>query len=320
MTEPQSPLQELLRQRDAIVLDGGTGSELFRRGLRTTLPLWSAHALLDEAGLRLLAAIHADYARAGAEVLTANTFRTTRRALDGAGKLSEWRTVNRLAIEAARVAADSVPRACVVAGSIAPLEDCYRPALAPSREVCLSEHARQVQLLLELGADLLLIETMNCAREAEAAVVVARDCGAAFLVSLCPKMPFHLLSGEPLDEVVPRLIEVAGPRLRGVLLNCASPEVLSSIYPRFARLTGGMPHGLYAHLGEPDAEVGWKLPAGQDPQAYAQWMTERRKERARFVGGCCGTTPDHIAALAARVSRLGVPSAGFEATRPFQVS
>ncbi len=307
MTEPQSPLQELLRQRDAVVLDGGVGSELLRRGLRTSLPLWSAHALLDEAGLRLLAAIHAAYARAGAQILTTNTFRTTRRAIEGASKLSEWRTLNRLAVQAARAAADSVSHTCVVAGSIAPLEDCYQPDLAPSREVCLGEHARQMELLLELGVDLLLIETMNCAREAEAAVLAARDSGGDFLVSLCPRAPFHLLSGEPLDEVVPPLIEMAGPRLRGMLLNCASPEVLSSVYPRFARLVDDMPHGLYAHIGEPDEDVGWKFPEEQEPETYADWIAQRRKEKARFVGGCCGTTPEHIAAVVERISRPGGP-------------
>src|SRR5262245_30418452 len=109
-----------------MLLDGGTGTELLRRGYRTTLPLWSAGALLDRPDL--VAAIHADYAKAGAEIVTANTFRTNVRALRKAGLEARAPELNRLAVKLAR---DS--GAPFVAGSIAPLEDCYRPDLVPSR-------------------------------------------------------------------------------------------------------------------------------------------------------------------------------------------
>ncbi len=59
-----------------------------------------------------------------------------------------------------------------------------------------------------------------------------------------------------------------------------------------------LPHGLYAHLGEPDDVTGWKLPERHEPERYADWMSRRLAEGARLVGGCCGTGPDHIAALA----------------------
>ncbi len=296
--------EALLARHRPILLDGAVGTELSRRGLRTTLPLWSAHALLDDEGLAILTRIHEDYARAGAEILVTNTFRTTLRALRKGGRGDAWKDLNRRAVDAARAGAGAARgRICLVAGGIAPLEDCYRPDLVPPPEDCLSEHRRQVRLLVDLGVDLILIETMNSAREARAALEAARDCGVDLLLSLCPKAPEHLLSGEPLREVVPPLIGAGGPALRAVLLNCASPEVLEQVYPRFSRLANGRPHGLYAHLGEPDDRLGWKLPERHDPERYADWMSGRLEDGARLVGGCCGTAPDHIAALSRLLDR-----------------
>ncbi len=291
-------LNSLLSGPKPVLLDGAVGTELARRGVSTTLPLWSAHAVASDAGREILRAIHDDYARAGAQILVTNTFRTTLRTLERAGRAADWRAFNEHAVRSARAAAGRVLGTCLVAGGIAPLEDCYSPHLVPADSDCLAEHRRQVELLAELGVDLILIETMNTFREALAALVAARDVGLDVLLSLCPAAPAHLLSGEPLEQAVPRLVAEAGPRLRGILINCATPEVLGELFSRFARMAPEVPHGLYAHLGEPDEVSGWRLPVRHEPDRYAEWMVRRVEEGARLVGGCCGTTPDHIAALA----------------------
>jgi S-methylmethionine-dependent homocysteine/selenocysteine methylase len=302
-----SSLGSLLARSRPTLLDGAVGTELSRRGVRTTLPLWSAHALLDDEGLRTLTRIHEEYARSGAEILVTNTFRTTPRILRKAGLGDRWKELNQKAVGAARAAAGAAPgRPPLVAGGIAPLEDCYRPDLVPPQETCLSEHRRQVRCLVDLGVDLILIETMNSAREARSALEAARDCGIDVLLSLCPEAPDRLLSGESLREVVPQLLAAGGPAPRAVLLNCASPEVLDEVYPRFSRLVSDRPHGLYAHLGEPDDVVGWRLPERHDPQGYADWMARRLEDGTRLVGGCCGTTPEHIAALSRMLDRRHV--------------
>ncbi len=163
-------LDPLLGQRRPVLLDGAVGTELARRGVDTTLPLWSARALFDDPGLEALTKIHEDYARAGAEILVTNTFRTTRRSLGRAGKAGAWREANRRAVECARAGAKAAfddgaaaigdlrpeartaarhapagGRVCLVAGGIAPLEDCYRPDLVPQQDECLSEHRQQVE-------------------------------------------------------------------------------------------------------------------------------------------------------------------------------
>src|SRR5262245_32300435 len=102
-------------------LDGPVGTELAARGVATPAPLWSAWALVHAPDV--LAAIHRDYVAAGATVHTANTFRTKRRSAP-----ENWEALARKAVSVARAEAPVGQR---VAGSIAPLEDCYRPDLSP---------------------------------------------------------------------------------------------------------------------------------------------------------------------------------------------
>ena len=296
------PLARILARPRPVLLDGAVGTELARRGVPSGLPLWSAHAFLDSRWVCVLRGIHEDYARAGAEILVTNTFRTTRRALERADRGGDWRTFNEIAVACARDATARAGGPCLVAGGIAPLEDCYSPRLVPPDADCLAEHARQVELLARLGVDLILIETMNCAREARAALAAARASGLDVLLSLCPEAPGRLLSGEPLQDVVPGLVEAGGDTLRGILLNCADPDTLQLVFPRFLALAPELPHGLYAHLGERDPVSGWRMPARHEPERYADWAVRRIEEGARLVGGCCGTTPDHIAALGRRIA------------------
>jgi S-methylmethionine-dependent homocysteine/selenocysteine methylase len=300
-------LDLLLDRSRPVLLDGATGTELARRGVDTTLPLWSARALFDDRGLETLTRIHADYARAGAEILVTDTFRTSFRTLDLAGRSDTWREANRRAVACARAGASEAKegsRVPLVAGGIAPLEDCYRPDLVPPQADCLREHRQQTELLASLGVDLIFIETMNTLREAEAALLAARGTGLPILVSLCPRAPRSVLSGEPLAAAVPRLAAIGGDELRGILLNCATPEALDLLFPEFVRLDPVLPHGLYAHLGEPDDVSGWRLPERHEPDRYAVWMETKINQGARLIGGCCGTTPDHIAALAGLLDRL----------------
>lgn len=292
-----------MERAEPVLLDGATGTELLRRGVSTRLPLWSAHALVDEAGQRTLRAIHEDYARAGADIVVTNTFRTNIRALDRAGRKSDWSKLNRRAVQAARDGVALSGRSALVAGGVAPLEDCYSPHLVPEYDICYDEHRRQAELLTQLGVDLILIETMNCAREAKAALRAAAETGADVVISLCPKPPAQLLSGEELDRVVPELLDVGGENLNGILLNCATPETMETCYPNLVALAAGMPHGLYPHIGEPDETEGWKLPPEEEPGPFADRLLNWVDAGARFIGGCCGTTPQHIEALKSRIGK-----------------
>ena len=149
--------------RKPLLLDGATGTELDRRGVAIDLPLWSALALIEAPDE--VRAVHAAYLEAGADALTTATFRTQRRTLERGGRSGDDATLTRLAVDLARDAAAGAGRPVLVLGSDAPLEDCYRPALAPDAGVCRREHAEHQTHLLDAGVDALLIETMGSARE-----------------------------------------------------------------------------------------------------------------------------------------------------------
>jgi S-methylmethionine-dependent homocysteine/selenocysteine methylase len=282
-----------------ILLDGATGTELNRRGVNTDLPLWSARALIEAPGM--LRQIHSDYARAGAEMLTADTFRTHRRSLALGGQGARAAELTALAVSLAReAAAEAVPgRECFVAGSQAPLEDCYSPQLAPPQAECEREHAEMAQHLAAAGVDLILVETMNTIREAVAATRAARATGLPVLASFVCRSDGRLFSGETVTAAVQA---VAPLGVAGLLINC-TPS--TTIHEPFAELVtalkarpGGAPiRGLYANIGHTNDVDGWTSTADVTPLEYARLASGWLEDGANLVGGCCGTTPAHIAAL-----------------------
>ena len=282
-----------------LLLDGATGTELERRGAPTRLPLWSAHALLGEPAL--VARIHRDYVEAGAEIVTANTFRTQARTLAraGVGGSACARELCALAVSLARGAADAAPdgRAVWVAGSMPPLEDCYRPDLVPEAAALAREHAEHARHLAEAGADLLLVETMNTIREALAAARAARSTRLPLWVSFACDGAARLLSGETLADALAALHELA-PELVGV--NCLPPAAVAASL----RVLGesGRPFGVYANLGAPSDGDGWTRSDDCSPAAFAEHALGWRAAGARAVGGCCGTRPDHIRAMRAALA------------------
>ncbi len=273
------------------VLDGATGTELERRGVLCELPLWSAHALL--AAPERVRAIHSDYARAGADALTANTFRTQAHALARAGLASRAEELTALAVRLARDGAQEAGASdTLVVGSAPPLEDCYRPALVPDDATLAREHAAHARNLVRAGVDAVLIETMNCAREAEAALRATREAGSNALVSFVCGADARLLSGEPLDEAVERIAPL-GPLAVGV--NCAPWSTLAACLPVLR--ASQRPFFAYANLGAPLARGTHTHELA--PRAFAAKAALWSEAGAGWLGGCCGTTPAHIAAIAA---------------------
>lgn len=289
-------LRDRLRDGPPLVFDGATGTELERRGQRTGLPLWSTHALLEAP--EVVAAIHADYARAGADVLIANTFRTQRRTLaraaaDVPGLAERDMELTALAVELARRGARQAGRAVWVAGSAPPLEDCYHPERVPDADALAREHGRHAEALARAGVDLVAVETMNTVREAEAAAAAAREAGLDCVVGfVCWDGP-RLLSGEMLETACERVARHA-PLAVGV--NCLPPSNVDACLAVLARLDG--PFGVYPNLGEPEDERGFRRSEATSPERLAERAVDWVAAGARYVGGCCGTTPDHIAAIA----------------------
>ena len=269
------------------ILDGPVGTELDARGVRTELPLWSAHGLIVAPDV--VRAIHRDYAAAGATVHTANTFRTKRRT---AGE--PWRVLTELAV---RLAREAVPAGHRVAGSIAPLEDCYRPDLSPrdARE----EHREMASALAGAGVDVMLCETFPHVGEACVAVEEAVATGVPTWAAFTPGPDADLLTPAEVGEGARRAV---GLGARAVLVNCV-PVTRALDYVRaLADAVGSdVPFGCYANSGYADAEVGFASLAVQDgARRYADEAARWVEAGARIAGSCCGTGPAHVAELARR--------------------
>lgn len=279
-----------------LILDGAMGTELERRGVACPAPLWSAAALLRDCDT--VERIHCEYAAAGAQIVIANSFRTNPRALHAAGLESRGAALCELAVRLARRATKSTP-GTLVAASIAPVEDCYRPDLVPDDAALNDEYARLLGWYLAEPPDIFWIETMNTAREARAAArAVARFEGGAiqFVISFVLREDGRLLGGDSFADAA-RMAADCGAAAVGV--NCIPPRGISELLPALRAATV-LPLIAYAHIGNARPTPGWSYSQPVvSPAEYAKHAATWIAAGARIVGGCCGTTPAHIAAIAA---------------------
>ncbi len=287
------PLAHMLAQKSVLLLDGAMGTELQRRGVDTGLPLWSANALVVHPETVL--EIHREYIAAGVDIITTNTFRTTRRTMRRAKLPDRARQLTGQAIELAKQARASFPqKEILVAGSVAPLEDCYRPDLVPSDRELEGEHAELAGWLAEGGVDMILIETMNTMREAYAACAAAGATGKEMIVSFICRQDGALYGGDPLEEAV-KSIEQLHPAAFSI--NCVSPRHIGRAMA-ILKVSTTLPFGVYANVGMPESQKrGWEFTHDVLEEEYALFAQEWRRNGASIIGGCCGTTPAYIRAV-----------------------
>jgi S-methylmethionine-dependent homocysteine/selenocysteine methylase len=292
---------DLLARSPLVLFPGAMGTELQRRGFVTALPLWSAAANLDAPNL--VRRIHDEYFEAGADVAVTNTFRTTPRAFAKAGREGEARRALDAAVATALASKEAASRRVFVAGSFAPLEDCYRPDLVPDGRALRAEHASQAAWLAEAGVDFLLPETINAGLEAEIMAEAASATGLPFIVSFVTGETGALLDGTPLAEAVAR---TDLPGRMGVSLNCRSLDTMDFAFRELAAAYDGA-IGLYPNgVGHAHDGFGW-CADGHDhgvEDFVASALTWQRAG-ARIVGGCCGTTPAYIRAIHQALKSVG---------------
>ena len=283
-------LQRLADPR-TILLDGATGTELERRGVDTGTPIWSAMALLDAP--EIVEQIHRDYLDAGAEMIITNTFRTHRHNLEKIGMGDEAARLTTLAVAIAQKAVGASGKQAWVAGSMAPLEDSYSTAKPLTRTQYLQAHREMAGNLTAAGVDLLLIETMKDIPEAEAAAKAASETGLPYGASFICKPDGNLLSGESIADAV-KAIEPHGPAFLGI--NC-TPAPTLHVALQELRAATRLPIAVYANSGHTEDYQTWGETEATQPENYCHFAEEWIRLGAHLVGGCCGTRPEHIAAL-----------------------
>lgn len=302
-------IREKLTRGQTVLLDGGIATEILRRGV-----YWRCHGI--EQHPEVVRQVHADYFAAGADVIRTNTFQLNRRSyLNLFHGLEHMRRIGakglehkagklvRQAVELARDACRQAGRetdGVAIAGVISPLEHCFRPDLSPPPSVCRSEYEETISELKAAGVDLILLESMNCVSEARVACEAAGKSGLPVWVSFVVREGARLLSREPLAEAV-GAVEPLGVDVVGV--NCAPLEDITAAVAELRKHRSG-PVAAYAHIGRYDPPS-WKFGfyprfSGTDavpPARYLEAAREWKKMGTHVVGGCCGTTPEHIRAL-----------------------
>jgi len=298
-------VSDLLERERSVILDGGLATELHRAGIAMQAPRWSAQALFSTQGRAAVAQCHSAFLQAGADVITANTFRTNLRALRRVGgNASAAECLTRVAVELADEAVSACGRGtAVVAASVAPVEDCYDPSAVPDDLTLEVEHGFFASLLAQLGVELALIETMNCVREAVIATRAARGHGITPWVSFVAGADARLLSGESVADAA---VAVAREGAQAVLVNCCD---LAVTRPALAALQScGLPIGAYPNIedrSEADSLTNTPLPASLGPVGFAVALTGLIRDFSLSIaGGCCGATPAHIRNLAGSIKRL----------------
>ncbi len=290
--------QSRLRDDDIVILDGGTGSELQRRGIAMDEDAWSGVAASTHKGL--LREIHADYIRAGAEIITTNTFGSSRFVLEAAGLGDEFRKINSLAIEAALEARDLVAQDPVaIAGSISCLPPRFDVSAYPDEQTELDAYRELAEILVEGGVDLIVLEMMEDTHHARMAAEAAFTVGLPVWLGVSCQFagdsetlvgfdfPDTPLS-EPLDALLPLNIDV-------VNIMHTDPEAIRPALQEVQSSWPG-PVGVYPELGDFSAP-NWNFTNLMTPTQLAEHATQWVTQGARLLGGCCGTTPDHIRAL-----------------------
>lgn len=300
--------RERLATGRPMVLDGAMGSELQRRGVWVShgateekLGAWSATAMRDAP--ETVRAIHEDYFRAGADIATTNSFWTNSVKLGVVGLADKASEYTRLAGEIAVEARDRLRPGAYVAGGMAP----PRGGRSPVDPVDLPrEFAMQAQALKAAGVDLLLLEYIGYVEDIVAAVDAVAPTGLPVIVGIR-----HITEDGTMEtgDGFERLATALGPRkVDAVLLMCSSPTAISAGLPKLRQAFRG-PIGAYPNIGygrstTPLAGKGqWH---SLDTTSYSpdQMAADGRSwlgMGAQIIGGCCATTPEHIAALRAVV-------------------
>ena len=279
-------------RKEILLLDGSMGALLQGRGLPPGYApdLWNIEKP-DE-----IAAVHAEYAAAGSNILLTNTFGASRLRLAEYGAESRIREINRAGVELARRASKGK---AYIAGDIGPSGTTIAPVGDLSFEDAVAIFREQAALLAEAGADLIAIETMFDIQEMRAALIGVRE-GAPRL----PVMALMTFNSDGITdsgsdpETVAAVLEGFGVEIMG--LNCSvGPEAMVPVLERLGRST----HTFLAiepNAGLPVHRDGKTVyPSGAEEMvAYAPAFV---KAGANIIGGCCGTTPDYIRLLSKRL-------------------
>ncbi|MFN9424730.1 bifunctional homocysteine S-methyltransferase/methylenetetrahydrofolate reductase, partial [Gemmatimonas sp.] len=288
-------LARLLAPDQVIVFDGAMGTMLYAKGV-------FINQCYDELVLRapdMVREIHAAYVKAGAEVIETNTFGANHAKLAHYGLESRVAEINRRAAAVAREAAGADR---LVAGAVGPLGVRLEPYGPTSREEARAMFREQMEALAEGGADCFILETFADLEELEQAIGAARDVNASMpVIAQATVGPELRTAYGASPEDVARVLDKWGVDVIG--LNCSvGPQTILEAIERMAVVTSKK-LSAQPNAGMP-REVGGRSMYMASPEYMATYARHLIQAGAKIVGGCCGTTPEHIKAMVEGVRPL----------------
>ena len=269
------------------------GTALIDQKIDLPLPLWSANCNLTHP--KTVLKIHQDNISAGADYITANTFRTTPRAYQKTG-LSKTESIDKAKnslVSAVQLAKEAALNHVEVIGSIAPLEDCYSPELFPGKKTAIQEFSQITEWMINENVDVLLFETMNNITEIEAAMIAVQNVKCPVWVSLFLQDEYHLGSGESLKSCIGLLQNY---RVDCLLLNCNSLEITLKAMNTLIN-TWKRNWGIYPNLGVGKPAVDGCIEQFSSDEEFLNTIRSAVDLGATVIGGCCGTTSEQIKLL-----------------------
>jgi 5-methyltetrahydrofolate--homocysteine methyltransferase len=289
-----NPLAALLAERRVLLADGATGTTLFSMGLESgdAPELWN-----DEFPDRIVA-LHQGFVDAGADIILTNSFGGTRHRLKLHLAQDRVHELNRKAAEIARSVADAAGRPVIVGGSVGPTGELLQPLGALTYEEAVEAFREQIEGLKEGGADIAWIETMSAPDEIRAAAEAAIAAGLPYVYTGSFDTAGRTMMGlAPADihGVADGLSEA--PVAVGANCGVGASDILSSLLD----MAEARPDAIMVvkgNCGIPEFR-GTEIHYSGTPELMADYVRLAVDAGARIVGGCCGTSCDHLVAMRA---------------------
>lgn len=285
---------EKLRAGQPVLSDGAMGTMLHKRGV-------SFSGCFDQLNLtqpEVVASIHREYIMAGSQMIQTNTFGANRYKLAQHGLVHELEKINTAGVELTRQAISASGKDTLIAGDVGPLGVRLAPFGRVQLEDARAAYAEQVAILVHAGVDLILIETMTDLYEVIEAVKASRQVAPHLpvIASMTFTRDNRTLLGDSPAKVA-RSIHAAGADVVGI--NCSGgPNQLLNILSQMKEALPETYYSIMPNAGWPEQVEGRIMyPAG--PEYFGEYALAFWQTGANVIGGCCGTTPAHINAMAA---------------------
>ena len=311
-------LDNKLSKQEIIILDGAIGSEIARLGGTMDSAAWCGVA--NKTHPEVVRRIHEEYLRAGADVVTANTFATNRHVLAGAGLADEAVSITTRAVELAREAVDKLAphRPIAVAGSMSntvawiPGTVSPDPRFFPTPAEEIENYREMAETLATAGVDLIVMEMMFDIDRASRAVAAAVETGLpVWIGTSCSLLADGSVGAwnkhmeEPADRFAPSDVEQESKSFGPVIEAMMSfePQVMGIMHSTIETMGPGLKalfdrwHGPVMAYPETSSQIRRGVGHSIEPAVFAGHCRDLVQGGVQIIGGCCGTTIEHIRAM-----------------------